>query len=443
MLSSDIPSRISRFGIGLALIFLFGCATTNNRMISQAMRAGNWEQAIRLLTAESIINPDNARTWARLGEAQYHAGQDEDARISMNKALSIDPTLASCHLFLGYLAERRGELPRALWHYQVYADRNPGSDEAREAVRRIEALRHSEAERFALEAIANERSLAPVDIPDSTIGVVYFRSERLPENLRPLAKGLAEMTVTDLSKVRSLRVVERLKTEKILEELKLANSTAFDSSSAPRFGKLLGASHVLGGEIAELTSLRLRMDPVIVSAKSGEATVAKDQTGALGEFFDLQKRMVFDVLDKMGIRLTEAERDSIGRVPTESVEAFLAWSRGLEQQDRGHFEAAREEFRRAVSLDPSFHEAQTGFERMQDLAGADTEPASLETFAAHTSEQPEWSEPPPATDERLASLLDNTGLIRLSPEAPAEGDEPVTPPATGASSVIIHGRFDD
>ena len=65
-------------------------------------------------------------------------------------------------------------------------------------------LRRERSIKIAQAAIAREHELNPARYPDSTIGVVYFNSERLPENLRPISKGLAEMLVTDLAKVNSL-----------------------------------------------------------------------------------------------------------------------------------------------------------------------------------------------------------------------------------------------
>lgn len=443
MRNPSLRTLLTRLAIGLGVMVCVGCATTGNQVIGRAMRKGDWDQAIRLLSAESILHPENARTWARLGEAQYNAGLTDDARMSFVNALDRDPSLVTSHLFLGFVAERKGETSRALWHYQVFADRKPGTAEAREALRRVEGLRQAEARRFAQEAIAQEERLSPGAYSDSTIGVVYFRSVQMPEHMRPLAKGLAEMTVTDLSKVRALRVVERLKTERLLEELRLSNTSAFDSTTAPRFGKLLGAANILGGDMSELTESRMRLDPVLVSAKSGGVTLAGGQAGALREFFTMQKQMVYRVVEKLGITLSEAERDSIGRLPTESLDAFLAWSRGLDHQDRGRYDAARQEFDRAAGIDPGFREAQDKASEMRLLAGANLEPGPLEGYAARTSGDTEWQIYRGATDVRLAAMLANTGLVRIAPESPTGGDDPVTPPAAGESSVIIHGRFDD
>jgi tetratricopeptide (TPR) repeat protein len=424
------------------MAMLAGCAASGSGHATNAMRSGDWQEAVRLLTATSVQQPNNGKVWARLGEAQYRAGQDDAAEQSLNKALALDDQLHSAHLFLGYIAERRHNSDSALWHYQVFVDRKGKSDEAREARRRIEALRQAQAAAFAREQVGKERDLAAASYPDSTIGVVYFRSERLPDSLRPLAKGLAEMTVTDLSKVRSLQVVERLKTEKLLAELKLSQSSAFDSATAPRLGKLLGAARVLGGDVSDLTDKRLRLDPQMVSSKTGEVSLPGEQVGNLTEFFTMQKQMVFDVLNELGIKLTPLERDSIAHIPTQSFDAFMAYSQGLDYRDRGEYDAAKAEFERAVSLDPGFSDASNQFAEIGDLSGSGIEqPAALETFSAQTSENTEWASGEANTQGRLYEQLNNTGLIRLSGQA--TGDDPNTPPASSETTAIINGKFDE
>jgi hypothetical protein len=59
----------------------------------------------------------------------------------------------------------------------------------------------------------------------------------------------------------------------------------------------------------------------------------------------------------MGVPLTPAESIAISERPTRDLQAFLLYSRGLEDQDRGAFGAAAANFRAASQRDPSFQAA--------------------------------------------------------------------------------------
>jgi tetratricopeptide (TPR) repeat protein len=171
-------------------------------------------------------------------------------------------------------------------------------------------------------------------------------------------------------------------------------------------------------------------------------TLPGEQVGDLSEFFGMQKQMVFDVLDELGIQLTAAERDSIARIPTESFDAFMAYSRGLDYRDRGDYDAAKSEFERALEIDPGFAEAGDQFADIGDLTGSGIEqPGSLDGFSTETSDDTEWSTSEVNTEGRLFQQLNNTGLVRMGGQT--DGDDPNTPPASSETTAIINGRFDE
>src|SRR4029077_13905167 len=60
------------------------------------------------------------------------------------------------------------------------------------------------------------------------------------------------------------------------------------------------------------------------------------------------------------IELTEAERERILRQGPKNLAAFLAYSRGLEDLDRGDYPGAARHFGAAAPADPSFQAAQQG-----------------------------------------------------------------------------------
>lgn len=428
--------------LGVALIS--GCASVPANRAMRAMYEGDYERAVPLLTAQTMSSPNDGRLWARLGEAQYHLQQYAPAKESFYKAQSLDTYLPSAHLFLGYIGEQEDSVEAALGHYQRYLDIQSEGSTAKDIAKRIETLRRERAVRIAQAAIAREREINPASFSDSTIGVAYFNSDRLPENLRPISKGLAEMLVTDLSKLKALKVVERTQTERILTELKLAQTSFFDSTNAPRLGKLIGAAHIVSGDAVELSEGRLRFDPQLVSTKTGDVDIGKEQTGELAQFFQIEKRILWDILKRLRIEPSISEKLELDQVPTESFVAFLAYSRGLDDEDAGRYGDARREYDRAASVDPSFKEARERADRMSYLSSLDLDarPERLDRLVQRNSSQPEWTERPARTDERLGAMNENSGLFRPVGSDRGANDNPYTPPSSN-TTVIIHGRFDD
>jgi tetratricopeptide (TPR) repeat protein len=80
----------------------------------------------------------------------------------------------------------------------------------------------------------------------------------------------------------------------------------------------------------------------------------------------------------MGIILTEAEKNAIMKIPTESFEAFMAYSRGLNYLDKGMYKEAAQEFQKAISIDPQFSAPKEELRNVSDLTVETKNLASME-----------------------------------------------------------------
>ncbi|MBC7472806.1 MAG: hypothetical protein H7263_00835, partial [Candidatus Sericytochromatia bacterium] len=77
----------------------------------------------------------------------------------------------------------------------------------------------------------------PANAKINTVAISYFDNTSKDQELNPLSKGLADMMITDLSNVKSLKIVEREKLEKLLKEIKLDESKFIDQKTAQKLGK--------------------------------------------------------------------------------------------------------------------------------------------------------------------------------------------------------------
>jgi hypothetical protein len=81
------------------------------------------------------------------------------------------------------------------------------------------------------------------------------------------------------------------------------------------------------------------------------------ERGELADIFKAQKAVTFGILRAAGIdldRLPPEVRARISRFQTTHVDAFRAFSLGLDLKDQGRFAEAKEAFARAAQLDPNF-----------------------------------------------------------------------------------------
>jgi hypothetical protein len=82
-----------------------------------------------------------------------------------------------------------------------------------------------------------------------------------------------------------------------------------------------------------------------------------NQNSTLDQLFSAEKALVKATFVDLGITLTPAEQQDVDRRPTQSLEAFLAYSRGLMSEDAGRLDEAARFFDNARSIDPGFSAA--------------------------------------------------------------------------------------
>ncbi|MGH7658876.1 MAG: CsgG/HfaB family protein [Gemmatimonadales bacterium] len=333
------------------------------------------------LEARYRADPGDPGTMLRLGIAYHASGRDDLARDVLRGLLAVRPDDAIGSLYLGRAWEGLGQLDsaRAVW---TRAARSEPTDDVRGALEgELEALTRKEFQAAAREAIARESELAPVPPGSNTIAVMPFRFLGEDESLRPLESGLAYLIVTDLSQVSGLRVLERQRVQALMDEMALTESGRVDPRTAARSGRLLRAGRVIQGSITTPDDGELRVEANAVETGGGEVTAEGSAQDRLQALFDIEQQVVFELLADLGVTLSPEEREAIGRRPTADMQAFLAFSRGLEAEDRGDLEAAGAAYDAAARRDRTFQPARERRDRLRRIAALDAPGSSR--FADH------------------------------------------------------------
>ncbi len=437
-------------------LLLFGCAASTSRVGQRALRKGNTRQAVVLLEKAVRENPQNTQALRDLGIAYFKTGDYNKAIRALTKVHQKMPKDGPTLFYLGAAYEKSGQTSKAISVYRQFTKISRFSRIRRIVEAQLHVLLKKEMAQEIKKATQNEKLLATCQIPPNSVAVLYFKNASNISELNPLSKGLADMIITDLSQVHALQVVERARLQALIQEIGLGMSGLVDTTTAPKMGKLLGASRFVHGALVSLPGQKLQLDYTIARAQTAQIEKTGKVGGPLRKIFTIEKKLVFDVIDDMGIQLTEKERKAIQKIPTENLMAFIAYSKALDYEDQGKFDLAKKEYQKAIQLDPHFEKAQVGLAEVQISSGAVNaidvvEPEVLATVET-SSEQSEvtasqTTATTPTVSTKESAVLDRVtrsaesvgvgfvpGVEQRKPVQESSGSEP----ALGSAKVKIH-----
>lgn len=333
-----------------------------------------------------VARPADAGVARSLGIAYYKAERYADARPHLETAVRLNPRDGTAALYLGLTAEQQKDLPAAKAAYESYVRYGRTSRVRRQLEARLAAITREELAVAAKAAVAQEQQLSTQVASPLTVAVMPLRFVGADSSLKPLERGLAELLTTDLSRSSQLTVVERARLQALLDELALQQSGQTDATTNVRAGKIIQAGRIVSGQIVQ-NEQRLRVDAAIVNTTTSGVAGGAASENTLDQLFDIEKAIVLQLFDSLGVRLTTAERNAIEQRPTRSMQAFLAFSEGLQLEDQGRFSEAASRYQDAARMDPGFTQASQRSASAQAVAtGAQLSAASIEGGLAGTIE---------------------------------------------------------
>ena len=428
--SRSAPGSFSLFLLGLCLL-LASCAPL---VVQESL--DDYEDTLPQLMQRLIEDPDGVETLRELGVIFVRTSFFDSASVYLERAYTLDPDDPETLFHLGLTREKLGQPEAALEVYQRYVDVAPLSRYRKPMQGRYRWLQREQAREEVRSALTVEEQIGGDVLSPDVVAVFPLTYRGSDERFAALGRGLAEMVVIDLSHVNRLTVVERVRLQALIDELDLAQSDYVDPATAPRSGALLRAGRIMTGSFSVLDEENLLLDVSLWEAQTPAAPEPATHTDALDNFFAMEKRLVFDLIDEMGIALTEAERQAIEFIPTRSFQAFLAYSRGLVLEDDGEYEEAAQRYREAGLFDPSFGAVVGKLESTEGI-GASTGSIN-EVFEATFGLAP----PTTSSSDLLGDRLGNLGLVTGTGQAPEEssGTEATgrveREPAEEAASVV-------
>ena len=201
-----------------------------------------------------------------------------------------------------------------------------------------------------------------------TLAVLDFENNSLKdkEEMAPLCKGLADMFITELSKVRQFQLVERANLQKILSEMSLGQTGVIEESAAQEVGKMLGAQNLVLGSFMLMFDGKLRIDARLVEVESGKTLMAEEATGSPDDLAKLVTRLVNRNIESMNVELTGEEKKALRQADNRSFDAALLFARGLDFEEKGDLASARKCYTQALKHNPKFRRARIRLDALRN-----------------------------------------------------------------------------
>ena len=194
------------------------------------------------------------------------------------------------------------------------------------------------------------RATPELALPDRpSIAVLPFQNLSRDPDQEYFAEGVVEDIITALSRMRWLFVIAR--------------NSSFTykgrTADAKQVGRELSVRYVLEGSLRK-SATRVRITAQLIDSSTGANLWADRFEGALEDIFDLQDQVTASVVGAIAPRLEQAEMARAKRKPTESLDAYDYYLRGMASYYLRTKEGINEAlplFEKAIAVDPSFASA--------------------------------------------------------------------------------------
>lgn len=215
-------------------------------------------------------------------------------------------------------------------------------------------------------------------ISEKSIAVLPFESLSDDKRDAYFADGVQDEILTDLSKLRNLKVISRTSVMQYRGESK---------RNLREIAKALGVNYALEGSV-QRSNDRVRVSAQLIDARTDTHVWAEHYDRPLADVFAIQSEVAETIVGQLSIKLSPAQKTAIEQRPTADLAAFDSYIRAKDLIERSVFSAPRDQqlieavalLGNAVQRDPNFAAAYYQLAHAHDqiyFLGADHTPQRL------------------------------------------------------------------
>jgi eukaryotic-like serine/threonine-protein kinase len=213
---------------------------------------------------------------------------------------------------------------------------------------------------------------APTAHTERSVVVLPFENVSADPENEFFSDGLTDEVITDLSRVKALRVIARS------SSMPYKRSTA----SLREIGDALGVRHALTGAVRR-AGTALRITAQLVDVRTNEPRWADKYSGTVDDVFDVQERVSRAIVEALDVVLTPVESARLAERPLKDARAFEAYLKAREALVAFDGAAAASFIAKALEIEgpvPAIRALQALGGIMQLRSGASRAPALMDSI---------------------------------------------------------------
>jgi serine/threonine protein kinase len=173
-----------------------------------------------------------------------------------------------------------------------------------------------------------------------SIAVLPFVNMSADPDNEFFSDGLTEELITDLSRIRALRVISRT------SSMQQKNS----ARGLRAIGRDLGVSHLLTGSVRK-AGTALRITAQLIDARTDAQLWAEKYSGTIEDVFDVQERVSRAIVDALDLTLRPEESHRLRDRPIANVRAFELYLQARQELREYNVDRALPLIERALSIE--------------------------------------------------------------------------------------------
>jgi TolB-like protein/tetratricopeptide (TPR) repeat protein len=188
-------------------------------------------------------------------------------------------------------------------------------------------------------------------VSHSSVAVLPFTSRSTNEENQFFTDGIHEDILTRLAEIKSLRVISRTS----------VNEYRDNNRNLREIAENLGVTTIVEGAVQRVGD-DVRISVQLIDTASDQQIWAKtfDRELSIESVFEVQSEISAQIATSLLAALTPEQEIRLAKIPTDNIKAYAEYVAGRDNLSKRNFATlveAREQFVRAIELDPDYAEA--------------------------------------------------------------------------------------